>query len=53
MNTIYYLLRLRIGIPKACKGLTILGPKQLSKNLLGLVTEYLTSNPHQNIFFLY
>ena len=31
MNTIYYLLRLRIGIPKACKGLTISGPKQLSK----------------------
>ena len=40
MNTIivatiynYILLRLRIGTPKACMGLTISGPKQLSKKI--------------------
>ena len=53
MNT-YYLLRLRIGVPKTCKGLTISGPKQLSKNLPVLVIDmYVISNPHQNLFFLY
>ena len=31
LHTITYILRLRMGIPNACKGLAISGPKQLFK----------------------